>query len=139
MPALAASLLLLWIGGMALREVGEAVMLARLQHDAQSLLSAMTPGENGWRAEVQEVELGPSRDNLVVIERGLMPGDRVVTVGQQQLADGDAVRINNETEVAGTAAVAGGLLSPVGARGRLSILIYHSVSAGPNTSVATPE
>jgi RND family efflux transporter MFP subunit len=58
--------------------------------------------EDGWRAEVRPVEPGPSRDERVVIESGLDAGDRVVTVGQQQLAAGDAIRINNEAGLAGT-------------------------------------
>lgn len=50
---------------------------------------------DGWRAESRAVEPGVSREDLVVIERGLEAGDRVVTVGQQQIADGDALRIIN--------------------------------------------
>jgi multidrug efflux pump subunit AcrA (membrane-fusion protein) len=38
---------------------------------------------------------GPSRGELVVIEDGLEPGDRVVTVGQQRVAEGDALNVLN--------------------------------------------
>lgn len=38
------------------------------------------------------VTTGPGAAGEVVVDSGLEPGDRVVVVGQQQLADGDAVR-----------------------------------------------
>lgn len=44
-------------------------------------------------ATLRTVVLGPSQNNRVVIESGLEAGDRFVTVGQQQVADGDRVRI----------------------------------------------
>lgn len=49
----------------------------------------------GWRAEARPVVPGASRGNVVVIEEGLEPGDRVVTVGQQRVADGDALNVLN--------------------------------------------
>lgn len=44
-------------------------------------------------ARMRSVELGASQNDMVVIESGLEAGDRLVTVGQQQVADGDRVRI----------------------------------------------
>jgi RND family efflux transporter MFP subunit len=44
-------------------------------------------------ARSRRVELGASQDNRVVVTSGLEAGARLVTVGQQQVADGDRVRI----------------------------------------------
>ena len=44
-------------------------------------------------ARSRTVELGATQGNRVVIDSGLEPGDRLVTVGQQQVANGDRVRI----------------------------------------------
>ena len=43
--------------------------------------------------ESRTVTLGMSQDNLVTVTSGLNAGDRVVVVGQQQVADGDRVRV----------------------------------------------
>ena len=52
----------------------------------------------GVRAVARPVTLGVSRGDYVVVTDGLEPGDRVVTVGQQQIADGDLVRVTNESQ-----------------------------------------
>jgi membrane fusion protein, multidrug efflux system len=44
-------------------------------------------------ARVRPVVLGASQRNQVVVEAGLSPGDRLVVVGQQQVADGDRVMV----------------------------------------------
>ena len=44
-------------------------------------------------AEARYVELGLAQDNRVTIASGVEPGERVVVVGQQEVADGDVVRI----------------------------------------------
>lgn len=44
-------------------------------------------------ARSREVTVGPTQRNEAVIEEGLEPGDRLVVVGQQQVASGDRVRI----------------------------------------------
>ncbi len=44
-------------------------------------------------ARVRTVEVGASQGDRVVIRSGLSAGDRLVVVGQQQVADGDRVRI----------------------------------------------
>lgn len=49
--------------------------------------------EGGLFARVRPLELGPSQRNQVVVRGGLEPGDRLIVVGQQQVADGDRIRI----------------------------------------------
>jgi RND family efflux transporter MFP subunit len=44
-------------------------------------------------ARAVDVTPGPSQNNRVVVEEGLEAGDRLVVVGQQQLAEGDRVRV----------------------------------------------
>ncbi len=44
-------------------------------------------------AEVRAVSLGPSQGNEVVVEGGLEPGDRLIIVGQHQVADGDHLNV----------------------------------------------
>lgn len=44
-------------------------------------------------AQVRPVEVGPSRQNMVVIEDGLSVGDRLIVVGQKSVADGDRVNV----------------------------------------------
>lgn len=48
------------------------------------------------RAVARAVSLGPSAADEVVITSGLRPADRLIVVGQQQVADGDRVRIANQ-------------------------------------------
>lgn len=50
-------------------------------------------GEAGPVARRRRVTLGPREDDRVVVEEGLAAGDRVVTVGQQQVGDGDRVQV----------------------------------------------
>lgn len=45
------------------------------------------------RAEIRPVQLGAGAGNEVEVVSGLVEGDRVIVVGQQQVANGDAVRI----------------------------------------------
>lgn len=49
--------------------------------------------ESGWVAKQQEVTPGNSYQNEIIIEEGLEPGDRVVTVGYNGLNDGDPLSI----------------------------------------------
>jgi hypothetical protein len=44
-------------------------------------------------AEVRPLVLGGSQRNRVVVEEGLEAGDRLIVVGQQQVADGDRIQI----------------------------------------------
>ena len=48
---------------------------------------------SGSVARRRAVELGPRESDRVLVRGGLEAGDRLVTVGQQQLADGDRVRL----------------------------------------------
>ncbi len=44
-------------------------------------------------AELREVTLGPSQRDLVVVEEGLMRGDRLIVLGQNLVVNGDRVRV----------------------------------------------
>lgn len=50
-------------------------------------------GADGPVARVRRLEVGPSREDRVVVRSGLEPGDRLVVVGQNQVAEGDRVRV----------------------------------------------
>ncbi|MEJ2501817.1 MAG: efflux RND transporter periplasmic adaptor subunit [Gemmatimonadota bacterium] len=64
------------------REDGYVVYVARQEGD-------------DWRAETRTVVPGVSRGESVVIEQGLQAGERVIVVGQQQVAEGDVLRITD--------------------------------------------
>lgn len=72
------------------REEGYVVYVARRTPD-------------GWRAESRGVVPGLTRGEQVVIDDGLEAGDRVVTVGHQRVAHGDALVLTNEAELTGAA------------------------------------
>jgi membrane fusion protein, multidrug efflux system len=46
-------------------------------------------------AELRDVVPGAVQGERVVVEQGLRPGERVITVGQQQVSTGDRLRIQN--------------------------------------------
>jgi membrane fusion protein (multidrug efflux system) len=86
--------------------VAEVSLLRRVVDDAlsvpQEAVVRLTEGDavyvvrnEGERevAEAQLVTLGLAQDNRVEIADGIVAGDRVVVVGQQELADGDVVRV----------------------------------------------
>lgn len=50
-------------------------------------------GADGPVARVRRLEMGPAREDRVVVRSGLQPGDRLVVVGQNQVAEGDRVRV----------------------------------------------
>jgi multidrug efflux system membrane fusion protein len=50
------------------------------------------PGDT-VRVHSQEVELGATYGNTIAVERGLKPGDRVVTYGATIIKDGETVRV----------------------------------------------
>jgi len=50
-------------------------------------------GMGGEAAELRTVTLGPAQANRVVIEEGLVAGDRVIVLGQNLVANGDRVRV----------------------------------------------
>ena len=45
--------------------------------------------------EKRFIELGPEQDNQVVVERGLAPGEEIVTEGYHKLSPGMKVQISN--------------------------------------------
>lgn len=49
--------------------------------------------ESGWVAKQQAVETGNSYNEEIIIEEGLQPGDRVITVGYDNINDGDRISI----------------------------------------------
>ncbi|MBW3554582.1 MAG: efflux RND transporter periplasmic adaptor subunit [Gemmatimonadetes bacterium] len=71
------------------REDGYVVYVARRTAD-------------GWRAESRGVVPGLTSGDRIVIDAGLEPGERVVVVGQQRVAHGDALILTNEAELART-------------------------------------
>jgi membrane fusion protein, multidrug efflux system len=58
------------------------------------------PYGTGWRAESRPVVPGAAHGGGVVIEQGLAVGERVVVVGQQRVAHGDALILTNEDALA---------------------------------------
>jgi membrane fusion protein (multidrug efflux system) len=86
----------------ARRTVENAVTVPRhavLRREAGYVVYVAVPEGDGWRAETRSVVPGASRGESVVIEQGLEPGDRVIVVGQQQVAEGDALRITNDSRM----------------------------------------
>jgi membrane fusion protein, multidrug efflux system len=75
--------------GQALLVPREAVMRAE---DGYHVYVVVSRGGTDV-AEARTVTLGASAAGRVVIDSGLLPGDRVVVVGQQQVASGDVVRV----------------------------------------------
>jgi RND family efflux transporter MFP subunit len=78
------------------RVVSEAIVLPqdaviRLT-DGQAVYVVRSDG-GSETAEARQVTIGMSQDNKVTVTSGLQPGDRVVVVGQHQVAHGDRVRI----------------------------------------------
>ncbi len=57
--------------------------------------AVFVPDGNGdtVRVHSQEVELGGTYGNTIAVERGLKPGDRVVTYGATIIKDGETVRV----------------------------------------------
>ena len=53
----------------------------------------VTGSDDAPTVEARPVVRGAAQQNRVVVEDGLEPGDRLVVVGQQQVADGDRVRV----------------------------------------------
>jgi RND family efflux transporter MFP subunit len=86
------------VAGMAVvrSQVDEAIVLPQ---------DALVRVENGYVAfvaverdgvvvaEVRQIELGPSRRNLVVAASGVEAGERLIVVGQRSVEDGDRINI----------------------------------------------
>lgn len=91
----------------ARRTIEEALAVPRntvIRRENGYIVYVAAPVEGGWRAEARPVVPGATRGDMVVIREGLEEGDRVVTVGQQRVAEGDAL---NVVGVAGPAGVDG--------------------------------
>lgn len=79
------------------REVREDVVvvpreaLVRVE-DGQVAFVVAEEGETRV-AEVRRLSLGPAQRNRIVVESGLEAGDRLIVVGQHQVASGDRIRI----------------------------------------------
>lgn len=78
------------------RRVDEAVVvpqdaLVRVE-DGYVVFAAVESG-TGPVAEVRPVKVGPTQRDLVVIEEGIVGGERLIVVGQKSVANGDRVNI----------------------------------------------
>ncbi len=72
--------------------------LVRVEDGFVAFVAATANGED--IAEVRPLVLGPSQRNRVVIEEGLEPGDRLIVVGQGQVANGDRIQVVRTRESA---------------------------------------
>jgi membrane fusion protein (multidrug efflux system) len=74
------------------RKLEEAIVLERdVLQDRDS--GAVAVVAEGATARVREVTLGPAEGNLVVVEKGLRPGELLIVTGQRGLIDGQAVEV----------------------------------------------
>jgi multidrug efflux pump subunit AcrA (membrane-fusion protein) len=80
----------------ARRELDSAVVVPRdalvRVEDGYAVFVAVDR-EGATVAEARPVRLGPSQRDMVVVESGLRPGDRLIVVGQKTVADGDRVNV----------------------------------------------
>ncbi len=79
-----------------LQETPEALVIPReavMRVESGYEIYVVEEVEGRLTARARAVTLGPSREDRIVVSEGLRAGDRVVTVGQLRLADGDLVRI----------------------------------------------
>lgn len=86
------------------RTISDALVAPRhavLRRENGYVVYVAQQDSNGWRAQARPVSLGVSRGDHVVITDGLEPGERIVVVGQQQVADGDMLQVTNDTIAAG--------------------------------------
>lgn len=86
---------------LARRTLEEAIVvpqeaLVRVEDGFVAYILADEEGEPVARA--RPVETGAAQDDRVVIQAGLVTGDRLVVVGQKLVADGDRVRVVAERE-----------------------------------------
>ncbi len=95
----------------ASRTLERAVVVPRpavLRREAGYVVYVARPdGAGGWRAEARPVVPGASGQQDIVITAGLAAGERVVVVGQQRVADGDALRLADAPAVDPTMAPEG--------------------------------
>ena len=78
----------------------EAVVVPReavLRSEGGYLVYVAVPNGQRFVVESRVVQTGPGSAGRVVIESGLAPGDAVIVVGQQQVANGDIVQVTSRT------------------------------------------
>ncbi len=78
------------------REVADAIVVpqdALVRVEDGYVAFVVLQGDNGTVAQVRPVELGPTRNNLVVIEAGVEAGDQLIVVGQKTVSNGDRVNV----------------------------------------------
>jgi membrane fusion protein, multidrug efflux system len=83
----------------ARQPVTDAIVVPRhavLRSEGGYVAYVAVPARGGWQAEARTVVPGVARGDEMVIEAGIEAGDRVVVVGQQRVAHGDALVITNE-------------------------------------------
>jgi membrane fusion protein (multidrug efflux system) len=83
------------------RQVVDAVVVpqdALVRVEKGYVAFVVSEWNEGTVAEVRPVMLGPTRNNLVVIEEGIEAGELLVVVGQKSVADGDRVNVVRERE-----------------------------------------
>jgi membrane fusion protein, multidrug efflux system len=81
------------------REVDDAIVVpqdALVRVEDGYVVFVVSDWQQGTVAEVRPVELGPTRNNLVVVESGIEVGERLVVVGQKSVSDGDRVNVVGE-------------------------------------------
>ena len=87
----------------ARQTVDSAMVVPRhavLRRETGYVVYVAEPTSDGrYRAVARPVVPGVSREDQVVVEEGLRPGDLVVTVGQQTVAHGDILRLTNQGTV----------------------------------------
>lgn len=78
------------------RELAGAVVVPRdalVRREDGFAAFVVVEGGDGPVARARSLEVGPARQDRVVIRSGLEAGDRLVVVGQNQVAEGDRVRV----------------------------------------------
>lgn len=78
------------------RQVAEAIVApqdALVRREAGYVVFVAVERGGAVVAEARDVELGPSRRNLVVIESGITEGEELIVVGQKSVDDGDRINI----------------------------------------------
>ena len=89
-----------------IRQIPHAILVPqRAVQELQSTYSVFVVGADN-KAEFRKVALGPSVDNLYVIESGLQPGEKVVTEGGQKLQNNMPVSVTLQPAADGSAATA---------------------------------
>jgi multidrug efflux system membrane fusion protein len=94
---------------------GAAVVpTAAVQRSTTSTFVYVVTDKNGQKtASVRQIETGPSERGVIVVSKGLVPGDVVVVDGVDKLREGSAVELISPT----TGAAGAGPAKPTGKRG----------------------